>query len=144
MSISKENCDICNGTADTEFKRVEVWTNKNWRLTASTYSSVKGLCYLEPRRHITYITELDGEESVEFGTILSKTTKAIKEIFNAKLVYVYIFGGHIPHLHVHLAPHTEDDIFFGNIVKDESLVSEELLNQSDMQNLKHIFEQKLN
>lgn len=90
MAIHKENCDICNGKADREFKRVEVWSNTNWRLTASTYSSVKGLCYLEPKRHITYINELDGDESVEFGSILSKATKAIKEIF-MPIWFMFIF-----------------------------------------------------
>lgn len=143
MVDSDKNCKICNGSADTEFKRIEVWSNKNWRLTASTYKSVKGLCYLEPKRHIRYITELDGEESIEFGSVLSNITNAIKEIFQAHLVYVYIYGGHIPHLHVHLAPHTENDIFYDNIVKDDGLVSNDFLDYSEIDSFIENFKLKL-
>ena len=132
MDLFNKNCNICNGKADVEFKRIEVWSTDNWRLTASTYKSVKGLCYLESKRHIPYITDLDGQESIEFGSVLSKTTKAIKDVFKSELVYVYIYGGHIPHLHVHLAPHTQNDIFCDNVVKNDDLVGEETLDNSEM------------
>ena len=32
-------------------------------------------------------------------------------------MYVYIFGDHISHLHVHLAPHWENDILYEDILK---------------------------
>lgn len=128
-------CKICSGEADSEFKRREVWSNDIWRLTASTYKNVKGFCYLEPKRHIPYITDLDGIEAREFGSIISKITSAIKKACNAKLVYVYIFGGHIPHLHVHFAPHTDKDIYYSKIVSDENLIGEEILNQFEIDNL---------
>ncbi len=143
MTDFDENCRICNGTADKEFKRVEVWSNNHWRLTMTTYKSVKGLCYLEPKRHIRYITELDGEESLTFGSIVSKCSKIIKDIFQAQLVYVYIYGGHIPHLHVHLAPHTEDDIFFDDVVKNEGLISDEIIGVSEITSLKEKFKTKI-
>ncbi len=132
MKNFDQNCNICNGTADNEFKRIQVWSNKNWRLTTTTYKSVRGLCYLEPKRHIPYITDLDGEESIEFGSGIANISKTLKDVFKAKLIYVYIYGGHIPHLHVHLAPHAEDDIFFDNIVKDDNLISEELLDSQEI------------
>lgn len=39
------------------------------------------------------------------GAVLARTTKALKEVTDAELVNVLVFGGHIPHLHVHLSPH---------------------------------------
>lgn len=143
MNLDK-NCSICNKSADSEFKRVEVWSNKNWRLTISTYKSVKGLCYLEPNRHIPYLTDLDGEEAIEFGPVIAKICKTLKEVFKAKLVYVYIFGGHIPHLHVHLAPHIDNDLFFANLVKDDSLVSEEIISSSEIKSLTNKIRFQLN
>lgn len=130
--MNKE-CDICTREADKYMKRVEVWSNETWRLTTTTFKKVQGLCYLEPKRHIEYITDLDGQEALEFGIVLAKVTNILKNFFKASLIYVYIFGGHIPHLHVHLAPHTENDIFFDNLVKDDKLVSKEIIAENELQ-----------
>ena len=46
-------------------------------------------------------------------------TKILKDVTNAKLIYVYIFGDHHPHLHIHLAPHWNDDILYEDIVKPD-------------------------
>ena len=102
----------------------------------STYKAVRGFCYLEPERHIPYITELDGAEAAEYGPTIARA-KAIKNATRAKLVYVYIYGGHIPHLHIHLAPHIDGDVFVDDVVRsdvkiDESVMkSEELLQLSN-------------
>ncbi len=90
----------------------------------STYKAVRGFCYLEPKRHIPYITELDGIEAEEFGSILARATRAIKNSTDAKLVYVYIYGGRIPHLHVHLAPHTEGDVFADDVIRPDVKIDE--------------------
>ena len=75
-----------------------------------------GFCYLEPLRHISYITDLDGEEAATFGVVLAKVSAALKRVTGAELVYVYIYGGTIPHLHVHLAPHRSGDAYCDVIV----------------------------
>lgn len=93
----------------------------------STYSGVKGFCCLEPKRHIQHITELDGDEASEFGLVLAKSARSIKKTFGAKLVYVYIYGDHIPHLHVHLAPHVDGDIYANDVVKSDAKIDESAL-----------------
>ncbi len=128
-------CDICNGNADSTFKRIEVWKNDFWRLTMSKYSDVRGFCYLEPRRHIEYITDLDGVEAEQFGTVLSSVTKALKKATGAKLVYVYIYGDHINHLHVHLAPHVDGDLYTDDVIKAGSETSETLLSIDEQKRL---------
>ncbi len=125
-------CSICNGSADREFRRVQVWANERWRLTTTTYRSVAGLCYLEPKRHISYITELDGREALEFGSVLSGVSRALKETVKSELVYVYIYGGHIPHLHVHLAPHRDGDIFADDIIKEGAVASDEVMEDGEL------------
>ena len=127
MSGMDVECSICNGKADALFKRIEVWSNRRWRLTTTTYRAVKGLCYLEPVRHIRYITEIDGQEASEFGPVLSSATRALKAATGAELIYVYIYGDHIPHLHVNLAPHRQGDVFFDDLVKEGIELSEEVM-----------------
>ena len=121
------DCDICNGNADSEFKRVEVWRNERWRLTTSTFKLVRGFCYLEPVRHIEDITQLDGLEASEFGMMLAKATSALKAVTGAKLIYLYIYGDHIPHLHVHLAPHKPGDVYADDVLRSDVKADETLL-----------------
>jgi diadenosine tetraphosphate (Ap4A) HIT family hydrolase len=74
---------------------------------------------LEPKRHIEDITRLDGEEARTFGQTIGHVTAAIKGATGAELVYVYVFGGHVRHLHLHLAPHREGDSLNDAMTKGE-------------------------
>jgi diadenosine tetraphosphate (Ap4A) HIT family hydrolase len=117
---SMGECALCSGAdADDEFGRVQVWEDDLWRLTMSLDSYTPAFCYLEPKRHIAYITELDGDEARTFGAVMARVTSVLKEITKAGVVYVYIFGGGIPHLHVHLAPHTDGDALAGTMIRGE-------------------------
>lgn len=108
------DCRICQGEAfDREIGRIVVWSDRSWRLATSLVSPVLGLSYLEPIRHVPHITDLDGPEAVTFGPTLARLTRTLKEVTGAELVYVTIFGAHIPHLHVHLAPHRAGDALTG-------------------------------
>jgi len=122
------NCPMCRGAAaDAELERIEVWQDAHWRLTVSLSSEVAGFAYLEPKRHIRYITELDGAEAATFGPAMARTTQVLKEATGAELVYAYIFGGGIPHLHVHLAPHRSGDGLNDQMIRGE-IVEEKLPN----------------
>jgi diadenosine tetraphosphate (Ap4A) HIT family hydrolase len=78
-----------------------------------------GFGYLEPRRHIPYITDLDGEEAVTFGSALARVSSALKAASGAEIVYLYVFEGGIAHLHVHAAPHRRGDPLNANIIRGE-------------------------
>jgi len=110
--VADARCPLCDVPAiDADLGRVEVWRDALWRLTTSVGPGdpTSGFSYLEPLRHICYLHELDGEEAVTFGAVLARCAAALKEATSAELVYVYVFGGGIPHLHVHLAPHVPGD-----------------------------------
>lgn len=131
-----DDCDICSGRADSYFRRIEVWSNERWRLTTTTYRELPGFSYLEPRRHIPHITDLDGPESAEFGRIVAEVSSALKNVTGASLVYVYIYGDHIPHLHVHLAPHVPGDHFIDDVVKDGKSIPADLIPEPELSNFR--------
>jgi diadenosine tetraphosphate (Ap4A) HIT family hydrolase len=104
--MNESDCPLCAGAAvDAELMRIEVWSNDLWRLTTAQVAEVAGFSYLEPRRHITDITQLSGEEAATFGEVIASASTAIKDATGADLIYAYIFGDSVAHLHVHLAPH---------------------------------------
>jgi diadenosine tetraphosphate (Ap4A) HIT family hydrolase len=102
-----------------------VWEDSLWRLTLSLDAEVVGFAYLEPRRHIPHITDLDGEEARTFGTVLARVSKVLQDETDAELVYVYVFGESVPHLHVHLAPHRPGDALNAQMIRGE-IVAEKL------------------
>lgn len=126
--MTTSDCPMCRGAAaDAELERVEAWQDEHWRLTVSVSSEVAGFAYLEPKRHIRYITELDGAESATFGPVLARSTRVLKEATGAEVVYVYVFGDGVPHLHVHLAPHRSGDALNDQMIRGE-IVEQKLPN----------------
>ncbi len=120
MTDTKSECVLCRGVAgDAELQRIQVWENALWRLTLSLEAEVPGFAYLEPKRHIPHITDLDGEEARTFGEVLARVTQVLREETGAELVYVYVFGGGVPHLHVHLAPHRSNDALNTQMIRGE-------------------------
>lgn len=113
-------CALCDGpVGDAELLRVQVWEDRLWRLTTSIEGYVPGFSFLEPKRHIPHVTDLDGEEAATLGAVLAHVTSALKEVTGAELVYVYVFGGGIPHVHLHLAPHRGGDALNTQMIRGE-------------------------
>ena len=124
--MSDSDCPMCRGAAaDEELERIEVWSDAQWRLTVGLAAEVPGFAYLEPKRHIPYVTDLDGDEAQTFGTVLAASTRALKDATGTDIVYVYIFGDGVPHLHVHLAPHRPGDALNDQMIRGE-VVEEKL------------------
>ena len=124
--MTRPDCPMCRGVAaDAELERIQVWQDAHWRLTVSLASEVLGFAYLEPKRHIAFVTDLDGPEAETFGQALAASTHALKEATGADLVYVYIFGDSVPHFHVQLAPHRRGDALNDQMIRGE-IVEEKL------------------
>src|SRR5664279_1552741 len=104
------SCLLCRPeVADRELGRTEVWHDRLWRVTVSLVAPVLGFGYLEPKRHIPYITDLAGEEAQTLGPTLAKVTATLRAATDADLVYVNVFGERHAHLHFNLAPHRTGD-----------------------------------
>jgi diadenosine tetraphosphate (Ap4A) HIT family hydrolase len=120
--MSDDACPLCGGVeVDPRLGRMQVWEDDQWRLTTSTGPGdpTPGFSYLEPKRHIPTIADLDGDEAATFGWAISRCARALKKATNADSVYVYVFGGELGHLHVHLAPHRDGDALNDAVLKGE-------------------------
>jgi diadenosine tetraphosphate (Ap4A) HIT family hydrolase len=118
--VSDAACLLCDADqAAAALDREVVWEDAHWRLSMTRRGYTTGFGYLEPTRHVPHITDLDGEAAATFGPTLARVASALKEAADAELVYVYIFGGGIPHLHVHLGPHRDGDALSSAIIRGE-------------------------
>jgi diadenosine tetraphosphate (Ap4A) HIT family hydrolase len=121
------DCLLCRGqAADAELDRVQVWADEHWRLTTSVGADdpIPGFSYLEPKRHIPDVTDLDGEEARTLGGVLARVTTALPDVTDSEVVYVYVFGEGIRHLHFHLAPRRKDDALNSQLFRGEVEVEE--------------------
>jgi diadenosine tetraphosphate (Ap4A) HIT family hydrolase len=108
------DCLLCvPELADAEFRRARLWEDELWRLSAVLQGPIPGFAHLEPKRHIPFVTDLDGPEATTFGPVLARATRALREAAGAEKTYVYVFGDRVPHLHLNLAPHRDGDALRG-------------------------------
>lgn len=108
---SPPDCILCRGAdGDEELDVVEVWSDALWRLTMSRHGPTLGFGYLEPIRHIPYLADLDGDEAATFGTVIARACSVLREATGARLVYAFVYGGGVPHLHLHLAPNLPEGV----------------------------------
>jgi diadenosine tetraphosphate (Ap4A) HIT family hydrolase len=120
MSTPAHDCALCQGIeSDDELDRAQVWEDRLWRLTMSRRSPTRAFGYLEPKRHIPHLADLDGEEAQTFGPVLARTCAAIRAASGAHLVYIYVFGGGIPHLHVHIGANEPTGVLSTQIIAGE-------------------------
>jgi diadenosine tetraphosphate (Ap4A) HIT family hydrolase len=107
-------CLLCDpAAADVHFQRVRVWEDALWRLSVVLHGPIPGFAHLEPKRHIPFLTDLDGPEAAALGPALAGASRALREAAHSDKVYVYVFGDHVPHLHFNLAPHRAGDALRG-------------------------------
>jgi diadenosine tetraphosphate (Ap4A) HIT family hydrolase len=118
--MTDPECLLCDpDAAAVQLNREVVWEDRLWRLAMPRRGYTTGFGYLEPKRHVPHITDLEGEEATTFGSTIAQIASALKEAAGAELVYVHIFGGGIPHLHVHLGPHRDGDALSDSIIRGE-------------------------
>jgi diadenosine tetraphosphate (Ap4A) HIT family hydrolase len=109
-----DDCMLCHpDLADGYFNRVRLWQDELWRLSAVLQGPIPGFAHLEPRRHIPFITDLDGDEAATLGPVLARATRLLRDAAGADKTYVYVFGDRTPHLHFNLAPHRDGDALRG-------------------------------
>lgn len=112
--MTDDSCLLCRvHDADAYFGRRRVWQDEHWRLSVVLHGAVVGFAHLEPRRHIPFITDLDGPEAASLGPVLAHVTAGIRTATAADKVYVYVFGDRVAHLHFNLAPQHPGDPLIG-------------------------------
>jgi diadenosine tetraphosphate (Ap4A) HIT family hydrolase len=63
-----------------------------------------GHLMIEPRRHAPGLADLTNKEAQALGLLITRLSRALQASEKAEHVYAFVFGHHIPHLHVHLVP----------------------------------------
>ena len=83
--MNSSDCLLCNGdAADSQLGRTRVWEDDLWRLSMSRRGYTTGFGYLEPKRHVPHVTDLDGDEAATFGAVLGRVSAALRQAADAE------------------------------------------------------------
>lgn len=61
-----------------------------------------GYVRLETKRHVPSYAELTSDEARAIGLLTTRLSQALKACVGADHVYVFFYGDHVPHLHLHI------------------------------------------
>lgn len=64
--------------------------------------SFLGYVRAETKRHVPSFAELTLAEAEAIGRLITRLSRAIKDCTEADHVYVFFYGDHVPHLHLHI------------------------------------------
>ena len=113
-------CELCQPLPPGADRGRYVWEDDRWRLWTLTTGQVPGYSFLTPKRHIPYVTDLDGAEATALGPVLARLSAAVRDAAGAELVHLHVFGDGVAHFHVHLVPHTRGDSLSTTIVREDA------------------------
>lgn len=93
-------CDPTPGPTIGASRAAEVASWEHWILTVFPGFDVPGWYFLQSRRHVTQLDELDAGEQMSLGPALSSAVGSIRSSLPCDKVYVQRFGESYPHWHM--------------------------------------------
>jgi diadenosine tetraphosphate (Ap4A) HIT family hydrolase len=104
-NAKKMSCSICaHGDAALVVGRCERWVLRHHGNTAAKPAPRLGWLVLETERHVDGASAFDDAEAAEFGGVLRRATRIVKQLAGCERVYVVAFAEAHPHFHAHLVP----------------------------------------
>jgi len=99
-----EDCPICIKQASTVvggpiYEDEMVYAHHVFNDEGKTFL---GYVRVETKRHVPSFAELTPCEAKSVGLLTARLSRAIKDTTGADHVYVFFYGDHVPHLHVHV------------------------------------------
>lgn len=104
-------CQICDALAGkSATPRYVIADGQYWQLEHAAVTSLPGWLRLIMKRHVEALDELTPDELAELGTLLGRTTKALKKELNCEKEYLMCFseGEGTRHIHVHIVAKPAD------------------------------------
>ncbi len=88
----------------------EILRTPFWDVVHNYDTSLLGWLVLVVRRHLSSIDEFTEEEAIELGSLLRRSSRALKEVVGCEKTYAIQFAEHPehPHVHFHVVPRMAD------------------------------------
>ncbi len=90
-----------------------------------------GHCMVIPKEHKEKIYELEDDKYTSLFSLAKNLTQKLLKITNKKAVAYMAFGSGLPHAHLHLVPHDDQDVLINPMKYLRKLTDEELKKEAD-------------
>ena len=107
-SFPNETCFVCRKhRGDVEVPGGPIYQDdlvfaSHSQLTEGENDHYLGHVFLEPIRHVAEIGDLTDAEAIALGLLSRDLAKALMQTEAITHLYSFIFGDHVPHLHIHM------------------------------------------
>jgi diadenosine tetraphosphate (Ap4A) HIT family hydrolase len=82
-----------------------LFENEVWHVTHQVSPvQLPGFLIVQPHRHVEHIGDLSTEENATLGSVLSGAAKAVRQVMDARKVYIASFGSLTLHVHFYVVP----------------------------------------
>ena len=100
------DCGVCTIHRDpAQLEPMEIWRSEHWLLRHHPHPSpLAGWCLLDVRRHCGGPVDFSAAEAAEWGLIVQRASRLVKQVSGCDRVYAIAFGEGARHLHLHLIP----------------------------------------
>src|ERR1700722_9721126 len=107
--MSQSECFLCHKHQHLETYVGEVIAERDGLIVSHfpflpDEKATKGHLIIEPRRHITDLSEMNDSEAGALGALARDATRAVKTQLKAEHVYFFRINDKVAHLHFHLVP----------------------------------------
>ncbi len=111
-----DNCIFCK-IVNKEIPCAKIWEDENYLAFADIYPVKEGHTLVLPKKHISYIFDMNRELLCGLMEACKPIAAAIKKAYQPKTgkVGIMVAGDAVPHVHIHLIPmDTGKDLNFEN------------------------------
>ena len=103
-------CGVCALHARVGGPPLAAWTDGLWLVRHHQHPApLAGWFLLDSVRCVRNAADFSDTEAAEFGAVLRRVTRAVREACGVPRTYTIMFGEGAPHLHAHIIPREPSD-----------------------------------
>jgi diadenosine tetraphosphate (Ap4A) HIT family hydrolase len=110
----KNNCPLC-----TKDGGQIIWKNEELRVVLADEPELPGFCRVIWNEHIGEMSQLTVDQRSRLWHVVMLVEKILLEVMQADKINLAALGNMVPHLHWHVIPRFQADVFFPGSVWSE-------------------------
>ena len=105
------NCSLCKEALKPEEGQL-IWRGDDCRIMMVNDPDLPGFCRVIWNHHVAEITDLSYGQREHLMTLVYAVEEAIRQVMRPDKVNIAALGNLVPHIHWHVIPRYQDDVFF--------------------------------
>jgi diadenosine tetraphosphate (Ap4A) HIT family hydrolase len=105
------NCVLCKEELKPEEGQL-IWRGDDCRVILVNDPDLPGFCRVIWNHHVSEMTDLTSGEREHLMSLVFAVEEAVRYVMHPDKVNIAALGNMVPHIHWHVIPRYQDDVFF--------------------------------